>query len=84
MTKDELSGKLADARQYAAIATAFALPLSTSAQAIAVAILAVLALLTLERARFQATLRMPAATISTTRSPIRKESVLAIRAGSTP
>jgi len=61
MTKDELSGRLADARQYAAVATAFALPLSTSAQAIAVSIFAVLALLTLDRARLQATLRMPAA-----------------------
>lgn len=61
MTRDELSGKLADARHYAAIATAFTLPLSTSAQAIAVSIFAVLALLTLDRARFQATLRMPAA-----------------------
>lgn len=61
MTKDELSGRLADARHVAAIATAFALPLSTSAQAIAVSIFAVLALLTLDRARFKATLRMPAA-----------------------
>jgi O-antigen ligase len=61
MTKDELSGKLAEARQVAAIATAFALPLSTSGQAIAVSIFAVLALLTLDRARFRATLRMPAA-----------------------
>ncbi len=61
MTKDELSGKLADARHVAAIATAFALPLSTSAQAITVSILAVLALLTLDRARFNATLRSPAA-----------------------
>ncbi|MDB5616297.1 O-antigen ligase family protein [Tardiphaga sp.] len=61
MTRDELSGRLADARQYAAIATAFALPLSTSAQAIAVSIFAVLALLTMDRTRFLATLRMPAA-----------------------
>ena len=61
MTKDEVSGKLAEARHYAAIATAFALPLSTSAQAITVSIFAVLALLTLDRARFEATLRMPAA-----------------------
>ena len=61
MTKDEWSGKLADARHVAAIATAFALPLSTSAQAIAVSIYAVLALLTLDRARFEATLRRPAA-----------------------
>ncbi|CAN5311268.1 O-antigen ligase family protein [soil metagenome] len=61
MTKGELSSKLAEARQYAAIATAFALPLSTSAQAIAVSVLAVLALLTLDRARFNATLREPAA-----------------------
>ncbi|MDB5653892.1 MAG: O-antigen ligase [Tardiphaga sp.] len=61
MTKDELSGKLSDARQVAAIATAFALPLSTSAQAITVSIFAVLALLTLDPARFHATLRRPAA-----------------------
>ena len=61
MTKDEWSGKLADARQVAAIATGIALPLSTSAQAIAVSIFAVLALLTLDRARLNATLRMPAA-----------------------
>jgi O-antigen ligase len=61
MTKDEWSGKLVDARQYAAIATAFALPLSTSGQAIAVSVFAVLALLTLDRARFAATLRTPAA-----------------------
>lgn len=43
------------------MATAFLLPLSTSGQAIAVAILAVLALLTLDRVRFVATLRQPAA-----------------------
>jgi O-antigen ligase len=61
MTKDELSGRLVDARHVAAIATAFALPLSTSGQAIAVSIFAVLALLTLDRARFNATLRIPAA-----------------------
>jgi O-antigen ligase len=61
MTKYELSGRLVDARHVAAIATAFSLPLSTSGQAIAVSIFAVLALLTLDRARFNATLRTPAA-----------------------
>ncbi|MDB5634909.1 MAG: O-antigen ligase [Tardiphaga sp.] len=61
MTKADLPRNLAAARQIAAIATAFTLPLSTSGQAIAVSIFAVLALLTLDRARFNATLRTPAA-----------------------
>jgi O-antigen ligase len=57
MTREELSGRLEAARQVAAIATAFALPLSTSGQAIAVSIFAILALLTLDRAHFAATMR---------------------------
>ncbi|MET0708377.1 MAG: O-antigen ligase family protein [Tardiphaga sp.] len=61
MTRADLPRNLATARQVAAIATAFALPLSTSAQAITVAIFAILALLTLDRSRFNATLRRPAA-----------------------
>ncbi|MDB5568147.1 MAG: O-antigen ligase [Tardiphaga sp.] len=61
MTKADLPRNLAAARQIAAIATAFTLPFSTSGQAIAVSIFAVLALLTLDRARFNATLRTPAA-----------------------
>jgi O-antigen ligase len=61
MTKADLPRKLADARQIAAIATAFTLPFTTSGQAIAVSIFAVLALLTLDRDRFVATLRRPAA-----------------------
>jgi O-antigen ligase len=61
MTKDDLPRNLATARQIAAIATGFTLPFSTSGQAIAVSIFAVLALLTLDRPRFVATLRTPAA-----------------------
>jgi O-antigen ligase len=61
MTNNDLPRKLADARQIAAIATGFSLPFSTSGQAIAVSIFAVLALLTLDRDRFIATLRRPAA-----------------------
>jgi O-antigen ligase len=61
MTKDDLPRNLAAARQIAAIATGFTLPFSTSGQAIAVSIFVVLALLTLDRPRFAATLRAPAA-----------------------
>jgi len=61
MTKADLPEKLAASRQIAAIATAFFLPFSTSGQAIAVSIFIVLALLTLDRPRFHATLRKPAA-----------------------
>jgi O-antigen ligase len=57
MTSEELSRNLATARQGAAVATAFMLPLSTSGQAIAVSILAILALLTLDRVHFVATMR---------------------------
>lgn len=61
MTKDELRRRLATGRQIAAILTAFTLPLTTSGENIAVSIFAVLALLTLDRSRFKATMRMPAA-----------------------
>lgn len=61
MTRDDLSRHLLNARQVSAIATAFFLPLSTSGQAIAVGIFAVLALITLDPARFAATMRRPAA-----------------------
>lgn len=60
MTNTDLPRKLADARQIAAIATGFTLPFSTSGEAIAVSIFAVLALLTLDRPRLNATLRTPA------------------------
>lgn len=61
MTKADLPEKLAAARQIAAIATAFFLPFSTSGQAIAVSVFVVLALLTLDRDRFAATMQRPAA-----------------------
>jgi O-antigen ligase len=61
MTMDHLSRNFGVLRQAAAVLTAFMLPISTSGQAIAVSIFAVLALLTLDRARLIATLRtMPA------------------------
>src|ERR1700678_841736 len=61
MTMDHLSRNLGGLRQGAAVWPAFMLPISTSGQAIAVSIFAVLALLTLDRARLLATLRtMPA------------------------
>lgn len=61
MTADDLRRRLPAARQIAAVLTAFMLPVSTSGQAIAVSIFVVLALLTLDRERFDATMRMPAA-----------------------
>jgi O-antigen ligase len=61
MANSSLSQNLLVARQYAAVVTAFTLPFSTSGQAIAVSILAVLAVLTLDRPRLAATLRSPAA-----------------------
>lgn len=61
MNTKNLSQNLVTSRQVAAIATAFMLPLSTSGQAIAVTLLAVFALLTLDRQQFNATLRKPAA-----------------------
>jgi O-antigen ligase len=63
MTSDRLSHNLAVLRQGAAILTAFMLPLTTSGQAIAVSVFAVLALLTLDRARLTATLRTAPALI---------------------
>lgn len=54
-----LQDKLAEARQYAAILTAFTLPFSTSGQAIAISIFVVLALITGDRDRLMATLRSP-------------------------
>lgn len=65
MTKADLPEKLAASRQIAAIATAFFLPFSTSGQAIAITVFAVLALLTLDRPRFVATMRHPAAWLPT-------------------
>lgn len=61
MNKADLPEKLANSRQIAAIATAFFLPFSTSGQAIAISIFAVLALLTLDRERFIMTMRRPEA-----------------------
>lgn len=61
MTKADLPEKLAASRQIAAIATAFFLPFSTSGQAIAVSVFAILALLTLDRDRFITTMQKPAA-----------------------
>ena len=60
MTRADLPRNLATARHIAAIATAFALPLSTSAQAITVSIFAILALLTIDQARLNATMRTAA------------------------
>lgn len=61
MNTENLSRNLVTSRQVAAIATAFMLPLSTSGQAIAVSLLAVFALLTLDRRQLNVTLRKPAA-----------------------
>jgi O-antigen ligase len=63
MTKSDFSRHLATSRQAAAVATAFTLPLTTSGEAITVSIFAILALVTLDRARLVATLRSPAALI---------------------
>ena len=60
MTK-EISRNLRIARQIAAVATAFSLPLTTTGQAIAVSIFVVLAIATLDVQRFAATMRHPAA-----------------------
>lgn len=60
---DGLFRKLCIARQVAAVATAFSLPLSTSAEAITVSIFAVLALLTLDLSRLRAVILRPAALI---------------------
>jgi len=56
-----ISRHLRTARQVFAVVTAFSLPLSTSAQAIAVSIFVVLAIATLDVGRFRATIRTPAA-----------------------
>ena len=61
MTREEISRNLRIARQVAAIATAFFLPLSTSGTAIGVSIFAVLAIITLDAGRFAATSRSAAA-----------------------
>jgi O-antigen ligase len=61
MTREEISRNLGIARQVAAIATAFFLPLSTSGTAIAVSIFAVLAIITMDAERFAATRRSAAA-----------------------
>src|ERR1700688_3188869 len=60
VTWQDLPLNLGKARQVAAIATAFALPLSTSGQEITLAIFVLLALPTLDRARLNATLRSAA------------------------
>ena len=63
MTRENLSRHLLNGRQIAAVFTAFALPISTSGQAIGVGVLAVLCLLTLDRDRDRvfATMQRPAA-----------------------
>jgi len=61
MTKKEISRHLRIARQAMAVVTAFSLPLSTSAQAIAVSIFVVLAIATLDVERFRTIIRSPAA-----------------------
>jgi O-antigen ligase len=61
MKKEEISRHLRTARQVMAVVTAFSLPLSTSAQAIAVSIFVVLAIATLDIERFRATSRHAAA-----------------------
>jgi O-antigen ligase len=60
VTWQDLPLNLGNARQVSAIATAFTLPLSTTGQNITVAIFMVLALITLDVARFRATLRSAA------------------------
>jgi O-antigen ligase len=61
MNTENLSRNLVTSRQVAAIATAFMLPLSTSGQAIAVSLLAIFAVLTMDRQHLSDTLRKPAA-----------------------
>ena len=61
MIRRDLSERLIASRQVAAMATAFMLPISTSGQAICVSIFAVLAIVGLDRERFIAVLRRPAA-----------------------
>jgi O-antigen ligase len=63
MTPGSLSERLLIGRQMAAVATAAMLPLSTSGQAIALSAFVVLALLTVPREQWLATLATPAAAI---------------------
>ena len=63
MTPASLSERLLMSRQIAAVATAAMLPFSTSGQAIALSIFVVLALLTVKREQWLATLATPAAAI---------------------
>ena len=63
MTPGSLSERLLVGRQMAAVATAAMLPVSTSGQAIALSIFVVLAILTVKREEWLATLVAPAAAI---------------------
>jgi O-antigen ligase len=63
MTPASLSERLLISRQIAAVATAAMLPVSTSGQAIALSIFVVLALLTVKREEWLATIMTPAAAI---------------------
>ena len=63
MKPTSLSERLLMGRQYAAVATAAMLPVSTSGQAIALSIFVVLAVLTVSREQWLTTLAMPAAAI---------------------
>lgn len=61
MIRQDLSQRLEIGRQITAIGTAFMLPVSTSGQAIFVAIFVVFSILTMDRGRFLDTMRRPAA-----------------------
>jgi O-antigen ligase len=63
MSAQALSERLLIGRQIAAVATAFMVPVSTSGQAIALSIFVVLALLTVKREEWLATIMTPAAAI---------------------
>jgi O-antigen ligase len=63
MTRRSLPERLLIGRQISAVATAFMLPLSTSGQAIALSIFVALALLTVKRQQWLATIVTPAAAI---------------------
>ena len=63
MTPGSLSERLLVGRQMAAVATAAMVPVSTSGQAIALSIFVVLAILTVKREEWLATLVTPAAAI---------------------
>ena len=60
VTWNDLPFNLENARQVSAVVTAFTLPLTTTGENIAVAVFAVLALVTFDLPRFIATLRSPA------------------------